>query len=146
MHRGANYLFVSTHVDDLYPHTGFNDDEHASNILNLGMRMGTGREDFMHYFKNKILPRLEEFKPEMIFISAGFDSHYQDPTKAMVLDEDDFYDITLLLKDVAKRHSSGRLVSVLEGGYNLQYLALCSQAHLLALLGVKGYVPVRERK
>jgi acetoin utilization deacetylase AcuC-like enzyme len=82
------------------------------------------------------MPRLEEFKPEMIFISAGFDAHREDDLGQLGLTEQDYAWITLRIKDIATRHALGRIVSSLEGGYNLSALGRSVEAHVRALADI----------
>ena len=98
--------------------------------LNVPLPSGTGEERYLEAFEGEILPALERFTPTLLLISAGFDAHHDDPLGGMRLTEDSFARFTALVKDVAP------VVSVLEGGYDLQALARSVEAHLAVLAGV----------
>ena len=124
-------LMVSFFQHPLYPYCGT---EHvASNMLNVPVPPYTKGMEVREMIQDQWLPRLESFKPEMIFISAGFDAHRDDDLGQMGLVEQDYAWITSRIKDVAKRHSKGRIVSSLEGGYNLNALARSVEAHIRVL-------------
>jgi acetoin utilization deacetylase AcuC-like enzyme len=124
-------LMVGIFQHPFYP---FGDIEHpAANMLNLPVPAYTKGMDVRELVEMMWIPRLEEFKPEMIFISAGFDAHRDDDLGQMGLVEQDYAWITQRIKDVAKRHSQGRIVSSLEGGYNLNALARSVEAHIRVL-------------
>ncbi len=103
-------------------------------IVNAPLRPGDGSNVFRGAFDNRILPRLDEFRPELIIISAGFDAHMRDPLANINLSEDDFAWVTRKIMDVADRCADGRVVSVLEGGYDLEALAKSAAAHVTALM------------
>jgi len=124
-------LMVSFFQHPFYPFSGF--DTHASNMVNLPVPAYTKGMDIREMIEMMWIPRLEEFKPEMIFISAGFDAHREDDLGQMGLVEQDYAWITQRVKDVARRHSKGRIVSSLEGGYNLSALARSVEAHIRVL-------------
>ena len=129
-------LYVSTHEMPLYPGTGAADETGAfGTILNVPMQAGDGSEAFRAAFDDVILPRLHEFRPDFLIISAGFDTHRDDPLGNLQLDEADFAWATRQLMVLADVHAHGRIVSVLEGGYDLQGLALSVAAHVEALMG-----------
>ena len=129
-------LYVSTHEMPLYPGTGAADETGAfGTILNVPMQAGDGSEAFRAAFDDVVLPRLHEFRPDFLIISAGFDAHRDDPLGNLQLDEADFAWATLQLMALADVHAQGRIVSVLEGGYDLQGLALSVAAHVEALMG-----------
>ena len=129
-------LYVSTHEMPLYPGTGAADETGAfGTILNVPMQAGDGSEAFRAAFDDVILPRLHEFRPDFLIISAGFDAHRDDPLGNLQLDEADFAWATRKLMVLADVHAHGRIVSVLEGGYDLQGLALSVAAHVEALMG-----------
>ena len=129
-------LYVSTHEMPLYPGTGAADETGAfGTILNVPMQAGDGSEAFRDAFDDVVLPRLHEFRPDFLIISAGFDAHRDDPLGNLQLDEADFAWATLQLMALADVHAQGRIVSVLEGGYDLQGLALSVAAHVEALMG-----------
>jgi acetoin utilization deacetylase AcuC-like enzyme len=129
--------FLSIHRYPFYPGTG-NDDETGSgdglgSILNLPIRYGTSRADFLGAFRNGLERLADRMKPELIIISAGFDAHVQDPIGDLGLETEDFVTLTKMVQEVARTHASNRIVSVLEGGYNVPILAGCVAAHLETL-------------
>jgi acetoin utilization deacetylase AcuC-like enzyme len=128
-------MYCSTHQMPLYPGTGAADErgEHDT-IVNAPLRPGAGGEAFRAAFEQKILPRLGDFAPELIVISAGFDAHMRDPLANLNLAEEDFAWATRKIMEVADRSAGGRVVSVLEGGYDLEALANSAAAHVLALM------------
>ena len=128
-------FFASTHQSPLYPGTG-RPEEHgiANNILNVPLRPGAGGPEFRRAFEERILPALHAFLPEFLFISAGFDAHKDDPLASLRLEESDFAWATEALCNAAKRLCGGRVVSTLEGGYDLSALGRSVHAHVLALM------------
>ena len=124
-------LMVGIFQHPFYPHSGTN--HPASNMLNVPVPAYTKGAAIRELVETLWIPRLEEFKPEMIFISAGFDAHRDDELGQLGLVEQDYAWITQRIKDVAKRHSKGRIVSSLEGGYNLNALARSVEAHIRVL-------------
>jgi acetoin utilization deacetylase AcuC-like enzyme len=128
-------MYCSTHQMPLFPGTGAvgESGEHNS-IVNAPLRPGDGGEAFRAAFKSRILPRLADFRPELIVISAGFDAHYRDPLANINLEEADFVWATQQIMDIADRCADGRVVSLLEGGYDLQGLANSAAAHVLTLM------------
>ena len=124
-------LMVSIFQHPFYPYSGA--DKPAANMLNVPVAAGTDGEEFRMVVSDVWLPRLEEFKPEIIFISAGFDAHYEDDMGSLKLTEPDYAWVTRQLKELAARHAQGRIVSMLEGGYVLSALARSVAAHLRAL-------------
>ena len=123
-------LYCSTHQMPLYPGTGAKDETGAGNIVNAPLAPGDGRDHFREAFLSRILPSLENFQPDLIIISAGFDAHHRDPLAEINLTEDDFDWATGQLMDQAAKHCGNRLVSLLEGGYDLQGLAFSAAAHV----------------
>jgi len=130
-------MYCSTHQMPLFPGTGavIESGEHDT-IVNAPLRPGDGRDAFRAAFESRILPRLREFRPELIVISAGFDAHMRDPLANINLDESDFAWATQTIMEVADRFADGRIVSVLEGGYDLSALGNSVAAHVAALMGV----------
>jgi len=124
-------LMVGFFQHPFYPYSGT--DHPASNMLNLPIPAYTKGMDVRELIEAAWIPRLEEFGPEMIFVSAGFDAHREDDLGQLGLTENDFAWITSRIQDVAKRHSRGRIVSMLEGGYNLDALARSVEAHIRVL-------------
>jgi acetoin utilization deacetylase AcuC-like enzyme len=104
-------------------------------IVNAPLRAGDGGEAFRSAMETTILPRIDAFAPDLIVISAGFDAHRHDPLAQLNLVEADFVWVTERLMDIAQRRARNRIVSVLEGGYNLEALALSAAAHIGALMG-----------
>jgi acetoin utilization deacetylase AcuC-like enzyme len=128
-------LFISTHQSPLWPGTG---DRHETgahgNVLNVPLPPGTGTRAFRQAIEAMVLPALEDFAPELILISAGFDAHAADPLAQMNLTEEDFRWITDALCKIAADHARGRVVSVLEGGYDLAALAASVAVHVDMLM------------
>ncbi len=124
-------LMVSFFQHPFYPFTG--SQTRANNMVNLPVPAYTKGMEVRELIEEAWIPRLEAFKPEMIFISAGFDAHRDDDLGQMGLTEQDYAWITQRIKDVAKRHAKGRIVSALEGGYNLAALARSVEAHIRVL-------------
>ncbi|MEN5082705.1 histone deacetylase family protein [Bosea sp. TWI1241] len=128
-------LYASLHEMPLYPGTGAPSErgEHDT-IVNVALRAGDGSEAFREAFDIAVLPRIASFAPELIVISAGFDAHWRDPLANLKLRESDFAWATRALMELADRHAGGRLVSILEGGYDLEGLAKSTAAHVGALM------------
>jgi len=129
-------LFCSTHQAPFYPGTGGRNEtgEHGT-IVNAPLFAGSTGDAFHEALADRILPRLRDFKPDLILISAGFDAHERDPLGGLRLKEHDFGEATKRLMDVADRCCKGRLVSLLEGGYDLDALSSSVSTHVLALMG-----------
>ncbi|MET0169134.1 MAG: histone deacetylase family protein, partial [Aliihoeflea sp.] len=127
-------LYCSTHQMPLYPGTGAKSETGAGNIVNAPLDPGTGSETFREAFNSRVLPAIDSFRPDLIIISAGFDAHRLDPLAEINLDEGDFDWATGELMDRAGRFSNNRLVSLLEGGYDLQGLAFSAAAHIARLM------------
>ena len=132
----ATVLYCSTHQMPLYPGTGAVSErgEHDT-IVNAPLSPGADGDDFREALEVRVLPRIEAFRPDVIVISAGFDAHWRDPLANINLKEADFAWATGKLLDIAGRHCGGRLVSLLEGGYDLEGLAGSVTAHVDALMG-----------
>ena len=129
-------LYCSTHEAPLYPGTGALSEmgDHGT-IVNAPLSAGEGSEAFREAVDNVIAPRIDSFAPDLIIISAGFDAHWRDPLASLNLTESDFAWATQKLMDLADRHCGQRIVSVLEGGYDLEGLAKSTAFHLDALMG-----------
>jgi acetoin utilization deacetylase AcuC-like enzyme len=129
-------MYCSTHQMPLFPGTGAAGErgEHDT-IVNAPLASEDGGAKFRAAFENVILPQLRKFSPELIIVSAGFDGHYRDPLASLNLKAEDFGWVTHQLLDVAETTAGGRLVSVLEGGYDLQGLQESVAAHVTALMG-----------
>jgi acetoin utilization deacetylase AcuC-like enzyme len=131
----ATLMYCSTHQMPLYPGTGaVNERGDHDNIVNAPLRPGDGGEQFKAAMETRILPRLQAFGPELIIISAGFDAHIRDPLANLQLVEEDFAWATRKIMDVADKTAQGRVVSVLEGGYDLEGLSKSAAAHVTALI------------
>jgi acetoin utilization deacetylase AcuC-like enzyme len=128
-------MYCSTHQMPLYPGTGALSERGDHNtIVNAPLRAGDGGDQFREAFETSILPRLHDFAPDLVLISAGFDAHVRDPLANLQLLEADFGWATRKLMEVADRHAGGRVVSLLEGGYDLEGLANSAAAHVSALM------------
>ena len=124
-------LYLSTHQSPLYPGTGLASERGIKgNILNRPLPPGTGGPTWRRVVERDILPAIDAWRPQLLFISAGFDAHADDPLASMALVEDDFAWVTRELCALAERHCGGRVVSVLEGGYDPSALARSTVAHL----------------
>ena len=126
-------LFCSTHQSPLYPGTGAAHETGSGNILNVPLPGGTGSAGFRAAYEDVVFPRIEAFKPELLIISAGFDAHKADPLAGMELETEDFAWVTARLCDLADEHCGGRVVSSLEGGYDLDALGASAAAHVQVL-------------
>jgi acetoin utilization deacetylase AcuC-like enzyme len=125
--------YLSTHQWPLYPGTGARHETGVGNIVNRPLPAGTSSKEWRAVVEADILPAIDRFAPELMMISAGFDAHHRDPLAMLELTEDDFGWVTGALVALAQRHAAGRVISVLEGGYDLTALANSSLAHLNAL-------------
>ncbi|MDE2462597.1 MAG: histone deacetylase family protein, partial [Alphaproteobacteria bacterium] len=127
-------LYASSHQMPLYPGTGAADEHGAGNIFNAPLPPGAGCAEFRAVWEEKLLPELDLFRPQLLLISAGFDAHTRDPLAQLQLANDDYTWITQRLVELADRHADGRIVSALEGGYDLDALRECTAAHVGALM------------
>jgi len=130
----STVLYCSTHQMPLYPGTGAKDETGAGNIVNAPLSPNTGSETFREAFRSRVLPALDDFRPDLIIISAGFDAHHRDPLAEINLTEADFDWATGEVMERADRFASNRLVSLLEGGYDLHGLAFSVAAHVRRLM------------
>ena len=130
-------LYISTHQYPYYPGTGnYNETgigKGTGATLNCPMPAGANDEDYTRAFSDQILPKIDGFKPDFILISAGFDAHYADPLGGINLTENFFGWMTIQLMEKAERYCNNRIISLLEGGYNLEALAKCVAIHLQEL-------------
>jgi acetoin utilization deacetylase AcuC-like enzyme len=133
-------FYGSTHQMPLYPGTGAPGETGVGNIWNAPLRSGDGKLEFRDALRGRILPALADFHPDLIILSAGFDAHRDDPLGGLELDEADFAWATLHLMEAADRHCGGRLVSMLEGGYDLKGLSGSVAVHVQALMRGTGNV------
>ncbi|MEJ7745809.1 MAG: histone deacetylase family protein [Luteimonas sp.] len=129
-------LYVSSHQMPLYPGTGAVEERGVGNIVNAPLPPGAGSRQFQEVWSEKLLPTLDAFRPQLLLISAGFDAHWRDPLAQLQLATEDYTWITRELVAIADVHAQGRIVSMLEGGYDLDALRECSVAHVGALLGI----------
>ncbi len=131
-------LFFSSHQYPHYPGTGRGTDRGTGAgegfTINVPMEAGEGDEEYHAMFLKSLVPTADSFRPDFVIISAGFDAHRDDPLASMGLTEAGYADLTDIVAGIAKRHAEGRILSSLEGGYNLTALAASVEAHLLALL------------
>ena len=130
----GSVLFFDTHQHPWYPGTGSADESGEGKgrglIVNRPFPAGSGRDEILTAFRTGLVPAAERFKPDLVMISAGFDSRAGDPLGQFTLGDADFADLTTLVLEIAKQHARGRLVSVLEGGYSRDGLARAVAAHL----------------
>lgn len=131
----SSVFYASTHQMPLFPGTGARSETGVGNIVNCPMRAGDGGPKFHEAFGQSILPSLKTFSPDLIIISAGFDAHERDPLGGLQLTAADYAWMTRALLDVAEESAKGRVVSVLEGGYDLKGLGDSTAAHVRALMG-----------
>jgi acetoin utilization deacetylase AcuC-like enzyme len=132
--REPRVLFASSHQSPLYPDSGRESERGVGNIVNGTLSPGAGSHEFRELWEGVLLPRLQAFKPQLVLVSAGFDAHRDDPLADIRLGQEDYAWLTERLVALARTHAGGRLVSTLEGGYDLAALAACTSAHLAALI------------
>lgn len=125
-------MLCSTFQHPFYPHRGA--ETRSDRMLNIPLPAKSGRAEFQHAFEQEFLPALNQFKPEVIYISAGFDAHADDPLADMRLLDEDYAWMTGFIRNVANQHAQGRVISSLEGGYHLEALADAACSHIAALL------------
>ena len=126
-------VYGSSHEFPLFPGTGSEEETGVGNIFNAPLKAGIKGKEFLKIFEQKVLNPIDKFKPEVILISAGFDAHARDPLASINLESKDFYEITKKIVDLANVHSEGRIISFLEGGYDLLALSESIKEHFLAL-------------
>ncbi len=127
-------FFGSTHEYPLYPGTGAASETGVGNIFNVPLAPGTGSEEFRAGMDDLILPALRAFDPDLILVSAGFDGHERDPLATLRLRENDYSWVTGRIREIAEEHCNGRIISTLEGGYDLDALASSVTAHVHGLI------------
>ncbi len=132
--NNPHVFYASTHQSPLYPGTGARSETGVGNVVNVPLRPMSGSSEFRRAVNEFILPALEDFRPDIILVSAGFDAHRSDPLAQLMLVEEDYGWVTERLLACAARHCEGRLVSSLEGGYDLDALAASAAAHVRALM------------
>jgi len=132
-------FYCSTHQSPLYPYTGDQMEtgwgRGKGTTLNLPVPAGTSGVDLLRTLEAKLVPAMDRYRPELVLISAGFDARVEDPIGGLALTDDDFRALTRFALDLARSHASGRVVSILEGGYNLFGLAAACAAHVAELTG-----------
>jgi acetoin utilization deacetylase AcuC-like enzyme len=144
------FLFISIHVGSIYPFTGEDKSTRESNVVNISLEQKTSSAKYHEVFDAIVIPKLEAFEPDLLLISAGFDAHKDDQTGilylyinnliiiiiigAMQLKSSDYFDLTEKLKKVAEKYCGGKIISVLEGGYDLNSLQDSVQEHILSLI------------
>jgi acetoin utilization deacetylase AcuC-like enzyme len=129
-------FYGSTHQSPLYPGTGAASETGVGNIVNAPLPPMSGSREFRLAFTREILPALDAFRPELVLISAGFDAHKSDPLAQLLLEESDYTWATERLIEIAHVHAGGRVVSALEGGYDLPALGASAAAHVRVLMSV----------
>lgn len=131
-------FYFSTHQAPWYPGTGAREETGTGRglgfTLNCPCTAGDGRNEMLPAYTDRLLPAMERFHPELVILSAGFDSRIDDPLGQLRLTDEDFADLTRLMLETARAHAGGRVVSVLEGGYNLSGLGAATAAHVQALI------------
>jgi len=128
-------FYASTHQTPLYPGTGSARETGTdNNVVNVPLSAGSGSAEFRAAWSERILPMLDDFAPELVIVSAGFDAHRADPLAQLEVETEDFVWLTEELLAIADRHAQGRLVSVLEGGYDLNALAESVATHVQSLM------------
>jgi len=137
-YEDCSVLFFDTHQHPLYPGTGLASETGrnagAGLSINCPFPAGSGRNEIVGAFRDRLLPAAASFKPDLVLVSAGFDSRIDDPLGGFALTDDDFAELTGLLREIADTHAGGRIVSTLEGGYALRGLASAAASHVGALM------------
>ena len=133
-HDNEKVLYLSTHQYPYYPGSGTESEKGKfNNIFNIPLEAGTNSEQYLNAYEN-ILNKINQFKPEFILFSAGFDAHKDDPLAQLYLQTEDFYTLTKRTLELSKKHCAGKVVSILEGGYDLQALQDSTVRHVDALI------------
>jgi acetoin utilization deacetylase AcuC-like enzyme len=134
-------FYFSTHQWPYYPGTGSASDTGAGDgigtTLNIPLPAGAGNAEVVDAFRHKLVPEMEAFRPEFVFISAGFDAHRDDPLAGLDVTASGYRELTQIVLEIAGRFAQGRVVSLLEGGYNLQALGRSVEAHLREMAGTQ---------
>lgn len=128
-----NMFFVSSHQAPLYPDSGYPEEDIPGKTLSIPLPPGSGSAEFRKAYEEKVFPAIDAFKPDLIMISAGFDAHKADPLAELNLVEDDYFWVAEKLVALAVKHCGGKIVSSLEGGYDIKALKASVAAHLMAL-------------
>ncbi len=132
-YNDQSVAYASSHEFPLFPGTGSAEETGLGNIFNAPLKPGITGKEFLEIFDQKIIRSIDKFKPDAILISAGFDAHVRDPLANINLESEDFFNITKRIVDLGNIHSKGRVISFLEGGYDLLALSESIKQHLLAL-------------
>lgn len=130
--------YYSTHQSGLFPYSGNMRERGVGNVCNILLPPGSDGFRFRNVWADDLLPQIDAFRPQLLFISAGFDAHMHDPQADLMLEAEDFHWLGKALAGIADRHASGRVVSMLEGGYDLQALRECCVAHVQALMAQRA--------
>jgi acetoin utilization deacetylase AcuC-like enzyme len=137
-YEDGTVLFFDTHQHPLYPGTGAatetGEGAGAGLTINCPFPAGSGRKEIVGAFREKLVAAAQAFRPDLVLVSAGFDSRIDDPLGGFKLTDDDFAELTGIVKEIAEKHCGGRLISTLEGGYNLAGLASAAASHVRALM------------
>jgi acetoin utilization deacetylase AcuC-like enzyme len=133
-YKDPSVMYFSTHLAPFYPGTGKPDETGAGNILNVELAAGAGDAEVLAAYETKLVPAADAFRPDLVLVSCGFDSHKDDLLGRLAITSEGFGRMTRIVKGIAARHAKGRLVSALEGGYKLENLAGASEAHVRALM------------
>ena len=132
-YKDKTVAYGSSHEFPLFPGTGSEEETGVGNIFNAPIKSGIKGKEFLKVFEQKVLNPIDRFKPEVILISAGFDAHKRDPLASINLESKDYYEVTKKIVDLANVHSKGRIISFLEGGYDLLALSESIKEHFSAL-------------
>tara|TARA_B100000965_G_scaffold303619_1_gene262326 strand:- start:2346 stop:3278 length:933 start_codon:yes stop_codon:yes gene_type:complete len=133
-HDNEKVLYISTHQYPYYPGSGSNAEKGKfNNVLNIPLPAGTNSEEYLNAYEH-VLKKIKQFKPEFVLFSAGFDAHKDDPLAQLQLKSKDFYDLTKRTLQIVKSSCKGNIVSILEGGYDLNALKESTEMHINALL------------
>ena len=132
-YKDGSIAYGSIHQHPLFPGTGSEEETGVGNIYNAPIKAGTSGDEFIRIFDNKILYKIEKFKPEIIIISAGFDAHKRDPLSQINLESEHFHIITKKIVEISNNHSQGKIISFLEGGYDLVGLSESFKYHIMGL-------------
>ncbi len=132
-YKDKSIAYASSHEFPLFPGTGAENETGVGNIFNATLKAGTKSKEFHEIFDKKILTPVEKFRPDVILVSAGFDAHKRDPLANINLESSDFFKITKKIVEIANVHSKGRIISFLEGGYDLHALSESITEHLRGL-------------
>ncbi len=133
-YNNADIFYASTHEMPNYPGTGYLSETGVGNIVNVPMESGETGQQFREKYSKIILPALKQFNPDLILLSAGFDAHKDDPLASIQLERSDYQWLTKKIMEIAESCCDGKVISVLEGGYNLYALADCVSAHISTLM------------